>query len=154
VPRKIFGPKKDKVNGEWRKVQNEELHSLYSSTSEIRNDQVKKDEMGRECNKNGPKVLHIGYWWEREKKGPPASQKPEARSQKRRLVHTIKKALREAAGVVRTAMVWFRMETSSNEPSVRIKCWDWRLAPWSSMFRSINMRFVWMKQAVAVTENV
>jgi hypothetical protein len=31
VPRKIFGPKRDEVTGEWRKLHNEELRDLYSS---------------------------------------------------------------------------------------------------------------------------
>jgi hypothetical protein len=31
VLRKIFGPKKDEVTGEWRKVHNEELNDPYSS---------------------------------------------------------------------------------------------------------------------------
>jgi hypothetical protein len=29
--RRIFGPKRDEVTGEWRKLHNEELHDLYSS---------------------------------------------------------------------------------------------------------------------------
>jgi hypothetical protein len=32
----IFGPKRDKVTGERRKLHNEELHDLYSSPSKIR----------------------------------------------------------------------------------------------------------------------
>jgi uncharacterized membrane protein len=28
VLRKIFGPKRDKVKGDWRKLHNEELHKL------------------------------------------------------------------------------------------------------------------------------
>jgi hypothetical protein len=36
VLRGIFGPKRDEVTGEWRKVHNEELHDLYSSPSIIR----------------------------------------------------------------------------------------------------------------------
>jgi hypothetical protein len=36
VLRRIFGPKRDVVTGEWRKLQNEELHDLYSSPSIIR----------------------------------------------------------------------------------------------------------------------
>jgi len=28
---KIFGPKRDEVTGEWRKLRTEELHDLYSS---------------------------------------------------------------------------------------------------------------------------
>jgi hypothetical protein len=31
VLRKIFGPKRDEVTGEWRKLHNEELHCLHSS---------------------------------------------------------------------------------------------------------------------------
>jgi hypothetical protein len=34
--RRIFGPKRDEVTGGWRKLHNEELHSLYSSPSIIR----------------------------------------------------------------------------------------------------------------------
>jgi hypothetical protein len=33
---RIFGPKRDEVTGGWRKLHNEELHSLYSSPSIIR----------------------------------------------------------------------------------------------------------------------
>jgi hypothetical protein len=36
VLRRIFGPKRDEVTGEWRKLHNEELHELYSSSSIIR----------------------------------------------------------------------------------------------------------------------
>ena len=36
VLRKIFGPKRDKVTREWRKVQNEELNDLYSLPNSIR----------------------------------------------------------------------------------------------------------------------
>jgi hypothetical protein len=36
VLRRIFGPKWDRVKGGWRKLHNEELHSLYSSPSIIR----------------------------------------------------------------------------------------------------------------------
>jgi hypothetical protein len=36
VLRRIFGPKGDEVEGGWRKLHNEELPDLYSSTSIIR----------------------------------------------------------------------------------------------------------------------
>jgi hypothetical protein len=36
VLRRIFGPKRDEVTGDWRKRHNEELCSLYSSPSIIR----------------------------------------------------------------------------------------------------------------------
>jgi hypothetical protein len=34
--RRMFGPKRDEVTGEWRKLHNEELHVLYSSPDIIR----------------------------------------------------------------------------------------------------------------------
>jgi hypothetical protein len=36
VLRRIFGPMRDEVTGEWRKLHNEELRDLYSSPSIIR----------------------------------------------------------------------------------------------------------------------
>jgi hypothetical protein len=35
VLRRIFGPKKDEVTGEWRKLHNEELIVLYSSSNNV-----------------------------------------------------------------------------------------------------------------------
>jgi hypothetical protein len=43
VLRKISGPKRDEVTGEWRKLHSEELHNLYSSPDIIR--QVKSRRM-------------------------------------------------------------------------------------------------------------
>jgi hypothetical protein len=36
VLRRIFGPKKDEVTGEWRRLQNKELNNLYPSSNLIR----------------------------------------------------------------------------------------------------------------------
>ena len=36
VLRRIFGPKREGVTGEWRKLHNEELNSLYSSPNIVR----------------------------------------------------------------------------------------------------------------------
>jgi hypothetical protein len=43
VLRRIFGPKRDKVTGEWRKLHNGEFHNLYSSQDIIR--QIKSRKM-------------------------------------------------------------------------------------------------------------
>jgi hypothetical protein len=34
--RGVFGPKRDEVTGEWRKLHNEKLHDLYSSITIVR----------------------------------------------------------------------------------------------------------------------
>jgi hypothetical protein len=36
VRRRIFGPKRDEVTGEWRRLHNKELYDLYSSPNIIR----------------------------------------------------------------------------------------------------------------------
>jgi hypothetical protein len=43
VLRRIFGPKRDEVTGDWRKLHNEELHNLHTSPDIIR--QVKSRRM-------------------------------------------------------------------------------------------------------------
>jgi hypothetical protein len=43
VLRRIYGPKRDEITGEWRKVHNGELHILYSSADIIR--QIKSRRM-------------------------------------------------------------------------------------------------------------
>jgi hypothetical protein len=36
VLRRVYGPKRDKVTGEWRKLHNEELNDLYSLPNIVR----------------------------------------------------------------------------------------------------------------------
>jgi hypothetical protein len=50
--RRIFGPKRDEVTGEWRRLHNKELYALYSHQYHS-GDQVKKTEMGRTCGTYG-----------------------------------------------------------------------------------------------------
>jgi hypothetical protein len=51
VVRSIFGPNRDEMAGEWRKMHNEELHNLYSSADSIR--KVKANEVGGACGTHG-----------------------------------------------------------------------------------------------------
>jgi hypothetical protein len=67
VLRRIFGPKRDEVTGDWRKLRIEELHNLYSSPNIVSVIKVKEDGMGRACSRNGGSGIHIGYWWGSQK---------------------------------------------------------------------------------------
>jgi hypothetical protein len=57
VLRRIFGPKRDKVTGEWRKLHSEELHNLYSSPDVI--SQVEANEVGGACGTHGRGVKSV-----------------------------------------------------------------------------------------------
>jgi hypothetical protein len=52
VLRRIFGPKRDEVTGERRKLHNEELHDLYSSPQYCAGDKI-ENEMGGLCSADG-----------------------------------------------------------------------------------------------------
>jgi hypothetical protein len=49
VLRRVFGPKRDEVTGEWRKLHNEELHDLYSSPNIFWVKKSKKNEICWSC---------------------------------------------------------------------------------------------------------
>ena len=53
VLKRIFGPKRDKVTGEWRRLHNEELNDLYSSTNIMRVITSRKNDMGWACGAYG-----------------------------------------------------------------------------------------------------
>jgi hypothetical protein len=46
MPRRIFGPKRDEVTGEWRKIHKDNYYALIL-TKYYSGDQIKKDETGR-----------------------------------------------------------------------------------------------------------
>jgi hypothetical protein len=50
---RIFGPRRDVVTGDWRKLHNEKLHNLYASPKITRINKPKEDEIGRACSTNG-----------------------------------------------------------------------------------------------------
>jgi hypothetical protein len=53
VLRNIFGPKRHKVTGEWKRLHNEELEDLYSFTKYYSGDQIKKNEVSGACSTYG-----------------------------------------------------------------------------------------------------
>jgi hypothetical protein len=67
VLRTIFGPKRDEVTGELRKLHNEELHNLYSSPNIIRMIKSRRMRWVGHIARMGRRGLHRGYWWEIQK---------------------------------------------------------------------------------------
>ena len=53
VLRRIFGPKRGKVRGKWRKLHNEELLRTVLLTQYCSDDQIENNEVGGACSKYG-----------------------------------------------------------------------------------------------------
>jgi hypothetical protein len=64
VLRTLFGPKRDEVKGDRRKLHNVELHNLYSSPSISRMIKSRRSRWGGYVAHMGRRGLHTGYWWE------------------------------------------------------------------------------------------
>jgi hypothetical protein len=67
VLRRIFGPKRDEVTGDWRKLHNEELYNLNSSTGIIRVMESRRKRKAGQVARMGRRGMHIEYWWESQK---------------------------------------------------------------------------------------
>jgi hypothetical protein len=61
--RRIFGPRRDEVMGDCRKLHNEELHNLYSSPNIIRIIKSRKIRWAEHVVQMWRQGMHIGYWW-------------------------------------------------------------------------------------------
>jgi len=49
VLRKIYGPKREEMTGEWRRLHNEVLHGLYDSPEVVKTTEIKTSKVGRPC---------------------------------------------------------------------------------------------------------
>jgi hypothetical protein len=67
VLRRTFGPKRDEVTGEWRKLHNEELRDLYSSPRIIRIIKSRRMRWAGHVARVGRRGTSIGYWWESQR---------------------------------------------------------------------------------------
>jgi hypothetical protein len=59
--RRIFGPKRDEVTGDWRKLHNEELHNSYSSPNIIRMIKSRRMRWAGDLARMGRRGVRIGY---------------------------------------------------------------------------------------------
>jgi hypothetical protein len=65
--RRIFGPKRDDVTGEWRKLLNEELHNLYSSPDIIRQVKPRRMRWAGHVARMGEEIKLYKIWWKSPK---------------------------------------------------------------------------------------
>jgi len=62
VLRRILGPKRDEVTGEWRKLHNEEL-DLYSSPNIFRVIKSRRMRWAGHVARMGRRKAYTGFWW-------------------------------------------------------------------------------------------
>jgi hypothetical protein len=106
VLRRIFGPKRDEMTGEWRKLHNEEIRDLYSSSSRIRIIKPRRMRWAGHVHVWWRRGTRIGYWkvnqrerdhWEDQDVGG---------------LIIIESILKRWDGVMWTGLVWLRIGTA------------------------------------------
>jgi hypothetical protein len=100
---RIFGPKRDEVTGQWRKLHSEELHDLYS-THYCAGDKIGTNEMGAACSPygEGRGVYRVLVW-------KPEGKRPLGRP-RRRWEDKIKMHFREVLCGDWTGLSWLRID--------------------------------------------
>ena len=63
VLRRIFGPRRDEVTGEWRRMHNENLNDLYSSPNSVRVIKSRSMRWTGHVARMGHERGVLGSWW-------------------------------------------------------------------------------------------
>jgi len=69
VLRRIFGPRRDEVTGEWMRLRNEELNDLYSSPNIVRVIKERRMRWAGHVALMGKERWCIGCWWGNRREG-------------------------------------------------------------------------------------
>jgi len=69
VLRKIFGPRRDEVTGKWRRLHNEELNDLYSSSNIVRVIKTRIMRWVGNVARMGEERGRVGSWWGNRREG-------------------------------------------------------------------------------------
>jgi hypothetical protein len=64
VLRRIFGPRRDEVTGEWRKLQDEEPLKFYSSPNITRMIKSRMMKWTSHVARTARSRMHVRYWYE------------------------------------------------------------------------------------------
>jgi hypothetical protein len=109
VPLQVFGPKRDKVTGEWRKLHKEELKDLYSLPNIVQVVKLRRMRWAGHVACMGRIEGCTGCWWgnlrERERWGDPDIDG--------RII--LRWMFRKLEGVVGTGWSWLRIGTGTCE---------------------------------------
>jgi len=111
--RRVFGPKRDKVTGEWRKLHNEEFSDLYSLPNIVRVVKSRRMRWAGHVARMGEGRGVTGFWWgnlrERDHwEGPDADG---------RII--LRWIFRKREGVATTGWSWLRIGTGGGHLWVR-----------------------------------
>ena len=60
----LFGPKRDEVTGEWKKLHNEELNDLYCSPNVVWVIKSRRMRWAGHVARLGRGEVHTEFWWE------------------------------------------------------------------------------------------
>jgi len=63
VLRRIYGPKRDKVTADWRKLHNDELNDLYCSPNIVRIIKSRRMRWAEHVALRGRGEAITGFWW-------------------------------------------------------------------------------------------
>ena len=66
---RIFGPRRDEVTGEWRRMHNEELNDLYSSPNIVREIKSTRMRWAGNVARMGEGRVCGGSWWRNRREG-------------------------------------------------------------------------------------
>jgi hypothetical protein len=113
VVRRVYGPKRDKLTGEWRKLHNEELNDLYSLPKIVR--VVKSRRMrwaGHVASRGWIEVYTECWWGSLRERGHWGDQDVNVRI-------LLRWIFRKLEGVVGTGWSWLRIETDGGHLWVR-----------------------------------
>jgi hypothetical protein len=110
---RIFGPKRDKVMGKWRRLHNKELYALYSSPNIIRVNKSRRLRWAGHVERMGERR---GAY--RALVGKPEGRRPLGRP-RRRWEDNIKMDLREVGWGALTGLPWLRIGTGGGLLCIR-----------------------------------
>jgi hypothetical protein len=111
---RIFGPKRDEVTVEWRRLHNEELYALYSSPNIIRVIKSRRQRWAGHVARVGERR---GAY--RALVGKPEGRRPLGRP-RLRWEDNIKMDLREVGWRAQTGLIWIRIGTGGGLLCIRL----------------------------------